>query len=65
MTGARMTTLAQLRGSIERIETHSDTYAPDRVSLGHAEGRALRSKRAKCRAAIGCSPLPKMSAVVE
>jgi len=40
MTGARMTTLAQLRGSIERIETHSDTYAPDRVSLGHAEADA-------------------------
>jgi protein ImuA len=37
MTSARMDTLAQLRGSIERIETHSDTYAPDRVSLGHAE----------------------------
>jgi protein ImuA len=40
MTGARMDTLARLRGSIERIETHSDTYAPDRVSLGHAEADA-------------------------
>jgi protein ImuA len=37
MTGARMDTLARLRGSIERIETHSDTYAPDRVALGHAD----------------------------
>jgi protein ImuA len=40
MTGARMDTLARLRGSIERIETHSDTYAPDRVALGHAEADA-------------------------
>ena len=37
MSGDRTNTLAHLRGSIERIETHSDTYAPDRVSLGHAE----------------------------
>jgi protein ImuA len=40
MTGARTATLAQLRGSIERIETHAETYAPDRVSLGHAEADA-------------------------
>jgi protein ImuA len=40
MTGARMDTLARLRGSIERIETHSDTYAPDRVALGHVEADA-------------------------
>lgn len=40
MTGARQTTLARLRGSIERIETHSDTYAPERVTLGHGEADA-------------------------
>ena len=35
MTGVRMRTLASLRGSIERIETH-DATASDRVALGHA-----------------------------
>src|SRR3954464_3054357 len=35
MTGARTRTLASLRGSIERIETH-DATAPDRAALGHA-----------------------------
>ncbi|MDB5566312.1 MAG: repair protein [Tardiphaga sp.] len=40
MSGVRTTTLADLRGSIERIETHADTYAPDRASLGHAEADA-------------------------
>ena len=35
MTGARTRTLASLRGSIERIETHEDT-ASDRMALGHA-----------------------------
>jgi len=39
MTGARTNTLATLRGSIERIETH-DATAPDRVSLGHADADA-------------------------
>jgi protein ImuA len=39
MTGARMNTLAALRGSIERIETH-DATAPDRISLGHADADA-------------------------
>jgi protein ImuA len=39
MTSARTTTLASLRGSIERIETH-DACAPGRVSLGHAEADA-------------------------
>ena len=34
MTGARTRTLASLRGSIERIETHD--AAPDRAALGHA-----------------------------
>ena len=37
MTGARMDTLARLRGSIERIEGHEDTTRLDRVALGHAE----------------------------
>jgi protein ImuA len=37
MTGARMTTLATLRGSIERIEAHGDAYTPGRVALGHAD----------------------------
>jgi protein ImuA len=48
MSGARTTTLAHLRGSIERIETHADTYAPDRVALGHAEAdAALRGSVAR------------------
>src|SRR4030081_1573748 len=37
MTGARTTTLAALRGSIERIETPAQAGAPGRVALGHAE----------------------------
>jgi protein ImuA len=40
MTGARTSTLATLRGSIERIETHGDGYLPDRVALGHADADA-------------------------
>jgi protein ImuA len=40
MTGARTNTLASLRGSIERIETHGEAYAPGRVTLGHAEADA-------------------------
>src|SRR3982074_2597927 len=40
MSGARTNTLAILRGSIERIESHSDTYRPDRVALGHADADA-------------------------
>jgi protein ImuA len=40
MSGARMSTLAILRGSIERIETHDDAYTPHRVALGHAEADA-------------------------
>lgn len=41
MTSARTDTLARLRGSIERIETHGDTYTSDRVALGHAEADAV------------------------
>jgi protein ImuA len=33
----RLNTLANLRGSIERIETHGDSYSPPRAALGHAE----------------------------
>src|SRR5467141_937553 len=40
MSGVRTNTLATLRGSIERIESHSDTYRPDRVALGHADADA-------------------------
>ena len=37
MATARTSTLATLRGSIERIEAHGDGYTPDRIALGHAE----------------------------
>jgi protein ImuA len=40
MSGGRTSTLAGLRGSIERIESHGDAYAPRRVALGHAEADA-------------------------
>ncbi len=40
MTGARTSTLATLRGSIERIETHGDACTPGRVALGHADADA-------------------------
>jgi protein ImuA len=36
----RTSTLANLRGSIERIEAHGDTCTPGRVALGHAEADA-------------------------
>ena len=39
MTSARMSTLASLRGRIERIET-SGAALPNRVALGHAEADA-------------------------
>jgi protein ImuA len=37
MTGARTSTLANLRGSIERIETPGDAYMAGRVALGHVD----------------------------
>jgi protein ImuA len=37
MAGARMNTLATLRGSIERIEVSGAAYAPGRVALGHVD----------------------------
>ena len=40
MTGARPSTLATLRGRIERIETPGGAGAPHRVALGHAEADA-------------------------
>jgi protein ImuA len=40
MTSASTRTLASLRDSIERIETHGDGYSPRRVALGHADADA-------------------------
>ena len=40
MSGVRTNMLASLRGSIERIEAHSDANAPARVALGHADADA-------------------------
>src|SRR4029078_9946182 len=36
MSTARTSTLATLRGSIERLETHGDTHDLNKVALGHA-----------------------------
>jgi protein ImuA len=36
MMSARMSTLASLRGDIERLEAHGDGYALRKVALGHA-----------------------------
>ena len=41
MTSARMSTLAILRGDIERIEAHGDVHALKRVALGHADADAM------------------------
>src|SRR5258705_31715 len=40
MIGARTSTLATLRGSIERIEAPGDACTPGRVALGHADADA-------------------------
>src|SRR5258707_12377572 len=40
MIGARTSTLATLRGSIERIEAHGDACTPGRAALGHADADA-------------------------
>ena len=40
MTSARTSTLASLRGRIERIESPGDAYMPGRVALGHVEADA-------------------------
>src|SRR6476660_2670140 len=36
MTGARIDTLASLRGRIERIEAPSEAHAANKIALGHA-----------------------------
>src|SRR5689334_25116063 len=41
MNGARMSTLASLRGSIERIETLGDGHALNKVALGHKGADAM------------------------
>ena len=41
MTSARMSTLATLRGRIERIEASTGPSSPNRVALGHAEADAM------------------------
>jgi len=41
MTIARMSMLASLRGSIERIEAPVEAGTPERVALGHAEADAM------------------------
>jgi protein ImuA len=41
MNGARMSTLASLRGSIERIETSSDVHGLSKVALGHKAADAM------------------------
>jgi protein ImuA len=40
LCAARTSTLATLRGSIERIEAHGDAYTPHRAALGHADADA-------------------------
>ena len=40
MTSARLSTLATLRGRIERIEAQDDVLQPRRIALGHAEADA-------------------------
>src|SRR5882762_2458368 len=41
MTGARINTLASLRGRIERIEAPGDAHALNRIALGHAGADAM------------------------
>ena len=41
MSSARTSTLATLRGSIERIEAHGDAMRFNRVALGHASADAM------------------------
>ena len=41
MSSARTSTLATLRGSIERIEAHGDAHALNKVALGHASADAM------------------------
>lgn len=41
MTSARISTLASLRGSIERIEAPADVHALNKVALGHGSADAM------------------------
>src|ERR1700742_1882756 len=41
MMSARMTTLATLRGRIERLETHDGAHRLDKVALGHTGADAM------------------------
>lgn len=41
MVSARQNTLASLRGSIERIETHGDVHALNKVAFGHGSADAM------------------------
>ena len=41
MSTARTSTLAHLRGSIERIETSGEAHAPNKAALGHAGADAV------------------------
>ena len=41
MNGARMSTLASLRGSIERMEAPGDVHALNKVALGHRAADAM------------------------
>src|ERR1700745_1934966 len=41
MISARISTLASLRGSIERIETHGDVHGLNKVALGHRGADAM------------------------
>ena len=41
MNGARTSTLASLRGSIERLEAPCDAHAFNKVALGHAGADAM------------------------
>jgi len=41
MTSARMSALASLRGSIERIEAQGGTASPEHVALGHGQADAV------------------------
>ena len=64
MTGARLSTLATLRGSIERIEMHGAASALDRVALGHAgvdatlQGGLARAPCMKCSPRAGTAARP-------
>ena len=47
MSGARTSTLATLRGRIERLEAHGDAHDLNKVALGHA-GSGRRAARRAC-----------------